>query len=128
MIPCVQRTYERTPSQLQAAHHALVGTGLDSNLLGSSWGPLGILMSLDVLVLSNRANGGRDAVVAGWPSAVSVPATGATSEPKLPGGTLHVSIEPLVGGAVQQRANQPAQDQIAAHVAIASRSAIASKV
>jgi hypothetical protein len=65
------------------SHHAEVGTGLDSRPFGSLSGLSGIRMSGVVLVLSIRAKGGRAVGVAGWPSAVSVPATGATRVPEL---------------------------------------------
>jgi len=56
-------------------------------------------MSLLVFTLSKRANGGRDAVVAGCPSAVRVPGTGATTEPSVLTGIPQIIVS-FVGGAV----------------------------
>lgn len=51
----------------------------------------GILISLEVLVLSKREKGGSDAAVAGKPSAVRVPDTGATGVPRELIKTIEVS-------------------------------------
>jgi hypothetical protein len=65
-----------------------------------------------VLVLSNRAKGGRDVAVAGSPSAVSVPATSVLSALA---GRAQVSVEVLEGGGWGGAASKQAAVTMAHH-------------